>query len=57
MRKRKLKRAKHARETKRIQRTLMIRRNLTLKDYPENKDARLDKKLNNKKLRRKKYYI
>lgn len=54
MRKRKLKRAKHA---KRIQRTLMIRRNLTLKDYPENKDARLDKKLNNKKLRRKKYYI
>lgn len=57
MRKRKLKRAKHASETKRIQRTLMIRRNLTLKDYPENKDARLDKKLNNKKLRRKKYYI
>lgn len=52
MRKRKLKRAKHARETKRIQRTLMIRINLTLKDYPENKDARLDKKL-----RRKKYYI
>jgi len=48
MQKRKLKQAK------RIQRTQMNRRKLTLKDYPENKDVRLDKKLNNKKLRRKK---
>ena len=45
MRKRKLKRAKHTRKTKRIQRTLMNRRKLTLKDYPKNNDARLDKKL------------
>ena len=43
MRKRKLRRAKHTNETKRIQRTLMNRRKLTLKDYLENKDARLDK--------------
>ena len=35
----------------------MNRRKLTLKDYPENKDARLDKKLNDKMVRRKKYYI
>ena len=44
MRKRKLRRAKHTRETKRIQRTLMNRRKLKIKDYPENKDARFDKK-------------
>ena len=46
MQKRKLQQAKH------IQRTPMNRRKLTLKGYPENKDARLDKKL-----KRKKYYI
>ena len=56
MRKRKLKRAKHARETKRLQRTLMNRRKLTLKDYPEYKDARLDKKAKWQKTKKKKCY-
>ena len=32
----------------------MNRRKLTLKDYPENKDVRLDKRLNNKKAKKKK---
>ena len=54
MRKRKQNRLSIPERTKRIQKTLMNRRKLTLKDYPENKDARLEKKLNNKKLRRKK---
>ena len=53
MRQQKLKPPKHTRKTKRIQKKLMNRGNLTLKDYPENNDARLDKKLNNKKLQRK----
>ena len=54
MRKRKQNRLSIPERTKRIQKTLMNRGKLTLKDYPENKDATLDKQLNNKKLRRKK---
>ena len=53
MRKRKLKQAKHTRETNRIQRTLMNRRKLKIKDYPENKTRDWTKKVNNRKLRRK----
>ena len=53
MRKRKLRRTKHTNETKRIQRTLMNRRKLTLKDYPETKTRDWTKMLNNRKQRRK----
>lgn len=53
MQKRKLKRAKHTDETKHIQRTLMNRQKSTLKDYPENKDTRLDENAKCRKQRRK----
>ena len=45
MRKRKQNRLSIPERTKRIQKTLMNRGKLTLKDYPENKDATLDKQL------------